>query len=86
MIRHRAHTGVLLGVVIAAVTLGPAPPGTAQADQPSQARRVAVLTGAESLNATQMRYQVKGTDLGIMWADERGRILAAFGDTFGPGQ
>jgi hypothetical protein len=85
MIRHRAHTGVLLGVVIAAVTLGPAPPGTAQADQPSQARRVAGLTGAESLNATQMRYQVKGTDLGIMWADERGQILAAFGDTFGPG-
>jgi hypothetical protein len=85
MIRHRAHGAVVLGVVIAAVALGLAPPGTAQADQPGQARRVAVLTGAESLNATQARYQVKGTDLGIMWADEKGQILAAFGDTFGPG-
>ncbi|MGH3771431.1 MAG: DUF4185 domain-containing protein [Pseudonocardiaceae bacterium] len=44
-----------------------------------------MLTGAESINATQARYQVQGTDLGIMWTDDRGRILAAFGDTFGPG-
>ncbi|MGH3844516.1 MAG: DUF4185 domain-containing protein [Pseudonocardiaceae bacterium] len=85
MIRHHARTGALLAVVIAAVTLGTAPLGTAHVDQPGQARRVAVLTGAESLNATQARYQVKGTDLGIMWADDRGQILTAFGDTFGPG-
>ena len=44
-----------------------------------------MLTGAQSINATETRYQVKGTDLGIMWTDERGQILAAFGDTFGPG-
>ncbi|MBV8541012.1 MAG: DUF4185 domain-containing protein [Pseudonocardiales bacterium] len=44
-----------------------------------------MLTGAQSINATEARYQVKGTDLGIMWTDERGRILAAFGDTFGLG-
>lgn len=62
-----------------------AAPGAAHAAQPGQARRVAVLTGAESLNATEARYQVKGTDLGIMWTDERGQILAAFGDTFGSG-
>ncbi|MBV8539974.1 MAG: DUF4185 domain-containing protein, partial [Pseudonocardiales bacterium] len=49
------------------------------------ANPVAVLTGAASINATEARYQVKGTDLGIMWTDERGQILAAFGDTFGPG-
>jgi hypothetical protein len=48
------------------------------------ANPVAVLTGAASINATEDRYQVKGTDLGIMWTDERGQILAAFGDTFGP--
>jgi hypothetical protein len=46
---------------------------------------VAVLTGTGSINETEARYQVKGTDLGIMWTDERGRILLAFGDTFGPG-
>jgi hypothetical protein len=28
---------------------------------------------------------VKGTHLGIMWTDERGQILTAFGDTFGAG-
>jgi hypothetical protein len=44
-----------------------------------------VITGAKSINATEGRYEVKGTDLGIMWTDERGRILAAFGDTFGSG-
>jgi hypothetical protein len=44
-----------------------------------------VITGAQSTNATEARYGIKGTDLGIMWTDERGRILAAFGDTFGPG-
>ncbi|MGH3719461.1 MAG: DUF4185 domain-containing protein [Pseudonocardiaceae bacterium] len=49
------------------------------------ANPVAVLTGAASINATEARYQVKGTDLGIMWTDDKGRILAAFGDTFGPG-
>lgn len=68
-----------------AVTVGMAAPGAAHAGQPGQARRVAALTGAESLNATQARYQVKGTDLGILWSDERGQILAAFGDTFGSG-
>ncbi|MDQ3762420.1 MAG: DUF4185 domain-containing protein [Actinomycetota bacterium] len=51
--------------------------------QQSQASRVTVLTGAGSINATEARYQVKGTDLGIMWTDERGQILIAFGDTFG---
>jgi Domain of unknown function (DUF4185) len=42
-------------------------------------------TGARSINATDARYEVKGTDLGIMWTDERCQILAAFGDTFGAG-
>ncbi|HEY6423591.1 MAG TPA: DUF4185 domain-containing protein [Pseudonocardiaceae bacterium] len=62
-----------------------AAPGVAQTAPLGQASPVAVLTGAESINATESRYQVKGTDLGIMWTDERGQILAAFGDTFGPG-
>jgi hypothetical protein len=80
---HQARTWASAGILIAAVTVGVVGPDTAQAAQSGQARRISVLTGAESLNATEARYDVKGTDLGIMWADERGQILAAFGDTFG---
>jgi hypothetical protein len=85
MLGHRALVGVALAVLSAAVAVDLAPPGVADDAQPGQARRVAVLTGAQSINDTQVRYQLKGTDLGIMWTDERGRILVAFGDTFGPG-
>jgi Domain of unknown function (DUF4185) len=82
---YHARAGAAVTVLIAAVTVGLAPPGAAQGASRGQASRVAVLTGAESLNATEARYRIKGTDLGIMWTDERGRILVAFGDTFGAG-
>ena len=85
MLSHRARAGTALAVLIAAVTVDIAPPGIADTAPGGQASRVAVLTGAESINATEARYQVKGTDLGIMWTDDRGQILTAFGDTFGPG-
>jgi hypothetical protein len=71
--------------VVAAITVGLAPPGAAQAASRGQASRVVTLTGALSINETEARYAVKGTDLGIMWTDDRGHILAAFGDTFGAG-
>ena len=67
----------------AAVTVSAATPGAAQTAPAGRASPVAVITGAESINATEARYKIKGTDLGIMWTDERGQILAAFGDTFG---
>jgi hypothetical protein len=85
MLSHRVQSGAALVVLSAAVTVGLAPSGVADSTPRGQANRVAVLTGAESINATETRYQVKGTDLGIMWADERGQILVAFGDTFGRG-
>jgi hypothetical protein len=85
MIYQRVRAGAAVGVLMGAATVGMAAPGAAHTAQPGQARRVAVLTGAESLNATEARYEVKGTDLGIMWTDQRGQILAAFGDTFGAG-
>jgi hypothetical protein len=85
MLSHRAGAGVALTILIASVMAGLAPAGAAETVPQGQASRVAVITGAESMNATEARYQVKGTDLGIMWADDRGQILAAFGDTFGPG-
>jgi hypothetical protein len=85
MLSYRVQVGAALVVLIVVVMVGLAPPGMAETVPRGQASRVAVLTGAESLNATEVRYQVKGTDLGIMWTDERGQILVAFGDTFGPG-
>ncbi|MDQ3762086.1 MAG: DUF4185 domain-containing protein [Actinomycetota bacterium] len=88
MLTRRAKSGVALAALSAAtvtVTVSAAAPGVAQTAPLGAASPVAVLTGAESINATETRYKVKGTDLGIMWADEGGEILAAFGDTFGPG-
>lgn len=88
MFAHRARIGAVVATLSAAtvaVTVTAAAPGAAQTGPVSQASTVAVITGAKSINATEARYGIKGTDLGIMWTDERGRILAAFGDTFGPG-
>lgn len=59
---------------------GPSPAG------PTLAEKVAKLTGPGSVNATDTRYQVMGTDLGAMWDNGSGQILMAFGDTFGEGQ
>ncbi|MDQ4033778.1 MAG: DUF4185 domain-containing protein [Actinomycetota bacterium] len=83
MFTHRTGAGASLAVLTAAVTLALAPAGTAQTAPQAKASPVAGLTGTQSTNETEARYQVKGTDLGIMWTDERGQILTAFGDTFG---
>src|SRR6185312_6220200 len=88
MLAHRARIGAVVATLSAAtlaVTVTAAAPGSAQTGPVSQASAVAVITGAKSINATEGRYDVKGTDLGIMWTDEQGRVLAAFGDTFGSG-
>jgi Domain of unknown function (DUF4185) len=88
MLTHGTRAGAVLAALSAAtltVTVSAAAPGVAQTAPLGEADPVAVLTGAASINATEIRYQVKGTDLGIMWTDDRGQILAAFGDTFGPG-
>ncbi|MGB8254922.1 MAG: DUF4185 domain-containing protein, partial [Pseudonocardiaceae bacterium] len=88
MLTRRTQLGTVLAVLSAAtiaVTVTAAAPGAAQTAPLGGANPVATLTGAQSINATETRYRVKGTDLGIMWTDDRGQILAAFGDTFGPG-
>ncbi|WP_040784572.1 DUF4185 domain-containing protein [Nocardia pneumoniae] len=51
----------------------------------SPAREVAKLTGAHSVNRTDKRWQVDGTDLGIMWESAPGEITTVFGDTVGRG-
>ncbi len=88
MLTQRARAGAVLAALTAAtatVTVSAAAPGAAHTAPRGQANPVAVITGAGSINETEARYQIKGTDLGIMWTDERGQILAAFGDTFGAG-
>lgn len=44
---------------------------------------ISKLTGPGSVSATDVNWKVKATDLGIMWDNGAGQILAAFGDTFG---
>jgi hypothetical protein len=86
MLTRRTQAGAALAALSLATitaTVTAAAPGVAQSVPLGSANPVAVLTGSQSINATEARYQVKGTDLGIMWADNRGQILAAFGDTFG---
>lgn len=46
---------------------------------------VGQVTGHGSANRTDMRYQLDGTDLGIMWQTKPGQIAVIFGDTFGKG-
>jgi D-arabinan endo alpha-(1,5)-arabinofuranosidase len=85
VVAHRTRMGAAFATLSAAtlaVTVSAAAQGSAQTSV-GQANPVALITGAKSINATEERYEIKGTDLGIMWTDERGRILAAFGDTFG---
>lgn len=58
-----------------------APPRTVP--QVTQVREVAKLTGASSINRTDKRWQVMGTDLGIFWESKPGEVAIAFGDTVG---
>ncbi|WP_405134341.1 DUF4185 domain-containing protein [Nocardia sp. NBC_01388] len=53
------------------------------APQVSDVHEVAKLTGADSVNRTDKRWQVQGTDLGIMWESAPGEVAVAFGDTVG---
>ncbi|GAB2649806.1 DUF4185 domain-containing protein [Nocardia goodfellowii] len=46
---------------------------------------VSQVTGHGSLNRTDLRWQVDGTDLGLMWETEPGKVAVVFGDTFGAG-
>lgn len=43
------------------------------------------ITGPGSLNRTDQRFAVYGTDLGIVWDGGDGRAFVLFGDTFGEG-
>lgn len=42
-----------------------------------------LVTGEDSPNRTGSRFGVYGTDLGILWDNGNGEVLAAFGDSYG---
>lgn len=46
---------------------------------------VGAVTGERSPNRTGSRFGFVATDLGILWDDGEGGVLAAFGDTYGEG-
>lgn len=45
-------------------------------------RQVGWITGPLGTNNTPARFNIGGTDLGIMWDDGDGHVLTIFGDTF----
>ncbi|NMO03765.1 DUF4185 domain-containing protein [Gordonia sp. TBRC 11910] len=72
-------TAVRPGVDAAPLTAKPATPRI------GAVRWVSTVTGQGSTSRTDKRWQVKGTDLGIMWQSKPGQVAIAFGDTFGKG-
>ncbi|GAA1603190.1 hypothetical protein GCM10009789_66500 [Kribbella sancticallisti] len=77
---------LILPLLLGAALLPANPPPDAQAAAvPSPATQVAKLTGPGSINDTEARFQLKATDLGILWDNGSGEILTAFGDSYGSG-
>lgn len=84
MAHLRRLTGLLAvgGLVLAGSVVAVASPALAtQATTPATV--VEKLTGPDAPNNTWGRWDIKATDLGIMWDDGQGKVLTAFGDTFG---
>ncbi|MGW3541419.1 DUF4185 domain-containing protein [Nocardia niigatensis] len=55
------------------------------APQVDSVQLVNQVTGQGSVNRTDMRWSVDGTDLGLMWETKPGQVAVVFGDTFGKG-
>jgi hypothetical protein len=73
---------LVAGTVLAGtLVVTAAPPSPTAAHTP--ATMAQKVTGPDSPNNTYGRWNVKATDLGIMWDNGSGQVLTAFGDTFG---
>src|SRR5690349_12335199 len=79
----RAAAGVLIAAAVAGGAILVTAHRAAATSAHTSATLVEKLTGPDSPNDTYGRWNVKATDLGIMWDDNAGRVLTAFGDTFG---
>ena len=73
---------LVAGTVLAGTLVVTAAPAVATAAH-TPATMVQKVTGPDSPNNTYGRWNVKATDLGIMWDNGSGQVLTAFGDTFG---
>ncbi|GAA2335763.1 DUF4185 domain-containing protein [Dactylosporangium salmoneum] len=76
-----AATAVLALTTTGLVALDAAPALATAAH--TSASLIEKLTGPDGPNNTWGRWDVKATDLGILWDNGAGQTLAAFGDTFG---
>lgn len=85
MLRRRGWAGLSAAVVLATVSTSTmiATEPAAATDAPTPSVVVAKMTGRNSVSATDARWLVSGTDLGIAWDNGKGRTLTLFGDTFG---
>ncbi|MBW1639889.1 DUF4185 domain-containing protein [Microbacterium resistens] len=70
-------------LLIAGIGVGTATAPARATTASTPATVVEKLTGPGSPNNTGGRWDITGTDLGIMWDDGEGHVLTAFGDTFG---
>jgi hypothetical protein len=66
-----------------AIALEAAPPTAEATTTHTPATMIEKLTGPGAVNNTWGRWDIKSTDLGIMWDNGSGQVLTAFGDTFG---
>ncbi|MCK5752972.1 MAG: DUF4185 domain-containing protein, partial [Mycobacterium sp.] len=79
----RWRTALTVTALAATLTAGLAATPQAEATDVAAAngRIVARLTGPGSINDTFGRFNIVGTDLGVLWDNGHGEIMAAFGDT-----
>ena len=78
----RMLTAALAIVAVSLASVAIASPAAASESE-SPARLIEEMTGRDAVTNTARRWQIEGTDLGIMWDDGNGGVLTAFGDTFG---
>ncbi|MEV4619986.1 DUF4185 domain-containing protein [Asanoa sp. NPDC049573] len=76
-------TRVLTAAAVLAATVAVTGQPAAATSAHTPATLVQKVTGPDSPNNTWGRWNVKATDLGIMWDNGSGQVLTAFGDTFG---
>jgi len=73
----------LLALVVTIVAVMQMLPSLLATGAHTSATLIEKMTGPGSINDTWGRWDIKGTDLGIMWDNGAGQVLTAFGDTFG---
>ncbi|GAA1393921.1 hypothetical protein GCM10009662_03170 [Catellatospora coxensis] len=79
--RILAGVALTLGTVAATGFVAVAPAAATSAHTPATV--IQKITGVGSPNNTYGRWNLKATDLGILWDNNAGQTMALFGDTFG---